>query len=180
MLDKNINYILCFFMSILAVMTMCSFFGSSPSEKRKLASKIALKVADTYQKKYGLKFCGISEVAPEGKYENLGMDFLLKRIVSKKEARKILVKVQEDFLDSINENKALREYLLVYPFTGENIVINVIVQNSRGEDAFSPDIGSFSIYDNKLKYRYFFLENNSKFTQPATEVEKLSDVKDEI
>lgn len=146
--------------------TQCLFFFASlqddwePSEKRKIAFSIAKEFSKDIEQEYGMKFCGISEAAPKGKYQNLGIDFYIFKKLSLPEARKVLLALEEDFLNRINSDKSLEEYLLVYPFTGNNVVISIFCRFEEEPELYFPDYSVFSIYNSTLHYGFRKLNND--------------------
>jgi hypothetical protein len=146
---KQLTFI---FISGLLFVLLSSFMGNSFSPKRKLAFQIIRQITDKYEKKYGLKFSGVSEAAPTGKYENLGFDLDLKRKLSKDEGRKIILELVDDTLYAFNNNPAFREHMKTYPFTVNNIVIDIYITPPKNPYVYHPDIKIFSFYNDILRF----------------------------
>jgi hypothetical protein len=166
--------ILIIIVGIMMLTIFSSFFnfifGSSMSPKRKIASKITKELSEKFKKKYDLNFMGISEAADEGKYKIVGMELNCKRILSKDEGRRLLLQCAQDTLDALNSYPQFRQYMINYPFTGDNIIINIYIRPPKNWDVYHPDIKVFSFFDSKLQYYtkspekefgYFSKENES-------------------
>lgn len=89
-----------------------------------------LKMQDKFFKivhqKYGLASFGVGGNL-QGNVKALALDFRYcgPSILSKEELRRLLVELTESYLQEINSNSELIPYLDVYPFTPENISIEI-------------------------------------------------------
>ncbi len=68
-----------------------------------------------------------------------------------------------------------RVYMQVYPFDGNNIVINIYNRGPRNSDLYYPDISSFSIFNNELSYYTFTPESEKKFQYFSIDTETLEE-----
>ncbi|CCB92270.1 putative uncharacterized protein [Waddlia chondrophila 2032/99] len=162
----------------LVFLVSCSAYGGRMSEKRKMAYEMVDELTDPYEELYGLRLSGISEAAPDGKYDNLGMDFHTYRRLSKDEGRRLILKIMDEFLDKINNTQAFRKYLTVHPFDSNHIVINIFVnEKKRGERIFFPDIDSVSIYNEKIYYDFYLKELGDAWKNRQEEVETIEEAR---
>lgn len=143
-----------FLLSALTIITFCSFFWNSMSKQSKIVHRIVREVSDKYEKKYKLSFSGISLAAPRGIYNDIGISFDYKGILSKDQARKILVESATDLIEKINANEELRPYLKNYLFTGGNVTINIFFHSLDGKSIYYPEMTIVSFYSDTLRYKY--------------------------
>ncbi|CCB91923.1 putative uncharacterized protein [Waddlia chondrophila 2032/99] len=162
----------------LVFLASCSAYGWKVSEKRKMAYEMVDELTDPYEELYGLRFSGISEAAPDGKYDNLGMDFDTYRKLSKDEGRRLILTIMDEFLDKINNTQAFRKYLTVHPFDSNHIVINIFVnEKERGENIFFPNYQSFSIFDENIYYGYYLEELGNAVKDKQREMETIEEAR---
>lgn len=143
---------ICFF--ILSVV-LCSCVGGFYNKERKAAFKVIDEVVEKYENKYGLSFSGVSESAPSGKYSEIGISFSLNKILEKDEGRKIVLEIATDFLDRINQDSKLKNYLEVYPFDFSNITINIFLKPVDGQEIYYPNFRIFSCYNNHVYFGFY-------------------------
>jgi hypothetical protein len=151
-----VKKILIIILGVLMLILMSSFlsffFGRGLSESTKAGHKIAPAIGKKIASKYGLRYAGISEKGTKEKYEIIGLEFYCKRILSKDEGRRILLQCAEEFLEGLNSSSEFQQYMVNYPFNGENIIINIYIYSPITWDVYHPDISVFSFYDDVLHY----------------------------
>jgi len=130
------KYIKICLLGVLMIGFFSSFFWSSISPKRKMAFKITNHLGKKFEKKYGLRFAGISEAAPKGKYTMIGLELDYNKILSKDEGRVLLLACAEEMLHAFNSCQSFRQYMADYPFKGDNIIINIFVQTPSSPDVY--------------------------------------------
>ncbi len=133
------------------------------------------QLGKNFEKKYGLRLAGCSEAAPEGKYQNLGLELYSNKILTKNQGRLILIACAKELLNAINSTPQFRKYMQMYPFDGNNIVINIYNRGPRNSDLYYPDISSFSIYNNELRYYTYTPESEKIFQYFSIEKETLEE-----
>jgi hypothetical protein len=122
------------------------------SPPSKISGEIRAKAADKLIKKYDLMLVGTSAAMPGGVINNLGLVFHIHKVLTREQAREILVGCVEELISEVNMNKEIRPYLKNYPFTPKNITITLVIYNSNGTDVFDPDIGAASASHGKIWY----------------------------
>ena len=148
----NKTLLIALAISIAVSCLCCSCFSRPFSEDRKAAFQMIKEASHDYKKKYGLRYCGVREAAPEGKYEFLGIIVDCKRVLSREEGRKILVECYDDFLQRINNNENFKQYMQVYPFTEDNVSVVIFIQPPDQSFVSRPDIGIFALRKNEITY----------------------------
>lgn len=138
----------------LTIIIFCSFFGNNMSKESKIVHKIVREVSIKYEKKYRLKFAGISLAAPRGIYRDIGISFDYYGQLSKDISRKILVESATDLIKRINDSVELRPYLKNYPFTGNNVTITIFLSLPSGKSIYYPDIKIAEFTMNEARYIY--------------------------
>ena len=156
----------------------CSFFWSSIPESSKIAFRVARKIGNRFEKKYGLYFAGISEAASKGKYDYIGFELFSYRLLTKDEGRVLLLKCAEDVLRAINSCPKLKPHLKDYPFTGDNIIVNIYVQPRKNPDVYHPNVAVFSFYNEKLFYTSYFSKSKRNWSDYKEEVETYEEAKE--
>lgn len=148
------------------------------SKDSKIVFGIVREVSNKYEKQFrGLKFAGISESAPGGKYRNIGISFDYYGKISKDKARKILVESSTELLEKINANVELRPYLKNYPFTRDDVTISIFVNKPDGKRIYYPEFSVFSFEKEKLRYKYNYKENSSIPTYDLIEEESYEEAR---
>ena len=145
------------FLGIISIVLLSSFFsfifGNSISEKRKIAFQITDKLGKKLKKKYGLRFQGISEAAENGKYKTIGVDLGYRKLLTKDEGRVLVLNCAHDVLEAFNSYPQFKQYMVDYPFTGFNIIVNIFVEPPPpNHDVYHPEYCGFSFYDDHLTY----------------------------
>ncbi|HSW87007.1 MAG TPA: hypothetical protein VLG49_05870, partial [Rhabdochlamydiaceae bacterium] len=85
--------------------------------------------------------------------EMLAMDFQFFNTLEIDEARNLVISAVNEYLAEINNNQALRPYLVNYPFEAKNLIIDIWMRNP---DRSSPAIGQIqlvSAFKGIIKYR---------------------------
>ncbi|CCB92271.1 putative uncharacterized protein [Waddlia chondrophila 2032/99] len=162
----------------LVFLTSCSAYGWKMSESSRMAYEMVDELTDPYEELYGLRLSGISEAAPDGKYDNLGMDFHTYRRLSKDEGRRLILTIMDEFLDKINNTQAFRKHLTVHPFDSNHIVINIFVkEKEKGEKIFFPNYKCFSIYNEKIYYDFYLKEIGYDWRDEQEEMETIEEAR---
>lgn len=104
-------------------------------EDEQVVGNVLQKIAKQLEIKYFMQAVGTNVGMPSGIVKLLGLDFRVYRVLTKEEARKILIESAELFLAVVNSDEAIRPYLKNYPFTRDNINIVLFITESSGEDA---------------------------------------------
>lgn len=112
------------------------------------------QIATYFKEKYDMQLTGIGLSAPKGIILKLEITFDLKRNLKKEESRKLILECIEKYLDTINENKEIRNSLSCYPFNEKNIQISIFLIEQNGESYRFPEIGIVELYKGNIVYKY--------------------------
>ncbi len=111
------------------------------SKDEKIANKITLQTAKKISTEKGLIPMGIGgQMMDEIKMLMLGFD--CRKIVDIETARGLLVYCVEEFLTAINASEEIRPYLYSYPFTDQNVQLEIFFRNP---DASNVSIGNIVV-----------------------------------
>lgn len=149
----------------------------SPSKARKAAFKVVDEVVAKYEEKYGLSFSGVSESAPSGKYSEIGISFNTKQVFEKDKGREIVLEIATDFLDKINQDPSLKDYLDVYPFDFSNITINIFIKPTDGQEVYYPHFRIFSCYNNRVYFGFYKKRADGKRSLLEQETETIEEAR---
>lgn len=119
-----------------------------------MARKIAGEIAEEIEKTDNLYFCSISEAGPTGKYRSLGIGFLSKKILTKDEGRRLILKCLDKILVKFNSSPEFSQYIENGKFTVENVDIGITAHFGIPDEAaiYHPDIVFFSFCAGDLHY----------------------------
>lgn len=148
------------------------FFGDTCSPGTKRAHKITKEIGKKFKEKYGLQFMGISEEGPDGKYITIGLELDYDKVLTKDEGRVLLLNCACDALEAFNSYPQFRQYMADYPFTGDNIIINIYAHHPQNYDVYHPDITVFSFYNDTLWYKTKSPQNPYKYYSKEKESHK--------
>ena len=122
------------------------------TDKAKMVHKAMYHVSNKLEKQYQLRYIGMIEGADAQFYKEIGIEFMVFRIITKDEGRKMLVEGVEELLHELNSNPQLEPYLQPYPFTVANVQISIFSYHPDRTKAYYPDIISFTAYSGKVRY----------------------------
>lgn len=130
-----------FLLLIISLITSC-YRQETMKKDELLANQISLQTTDILEKRYGLRFCGAggSYDFNKKKTKTLKLCFQLFRVIDKNACRKMIVDCIEEFVDAINKNDEIKQYLSDTPFTVNNVEIVVYIYNSNHGNVYDPDI----------------------------------------
>ncbi|SCA62459.1 hypothetical protein SCG7109_AA_00480 [Chlamydiales bacterium SCGC AG-110-M15] len=110
--------------------------------------------------KHGLKYMG-GGGAMKNEIKKTSFLFSYEGPMSLDEARSIFVEISQDWLEWINENEDLREYLLVYPFEPENIDIGLMHRNFSEANLDVDCIAAVSVLKEKVYFSVYDLDDEN-------------------
>ncbi len=137
-----------------------------------LAQEIRYEVAIRLAKKFQMVPIGEGGALCDCVKE-LFLAFNIQGPLSKDELRNILVDSVEEFIVAVNSNEEIRPYLKVYPFTSQEIKIDLYVIDKHGEEIYDPDISVASARKGKLSYKT--TDRNDSFKTKSTVIESYED-----
>lgn len=121
------------------------------------------------EKKYHLIPVGTTIGSPGGIIRLLGLDFQIDRVLTKEEARQILMDGAQKFLFEINNDENIRKSLKNYPFTEKNIRIVIFIHDSNGQSVFHPNLGTASILNGELCFTTTDSQNTLRYETDESE-----------
>ena len=100
-------------------------FAHGLNESDKLVNIISYEAMLEMKNNYGLKTIGFGQKYDKDIVKTISLKFTLKEILSKRDARILLLKCSEDFLKKINCFKEIQPFLANHPFNEENIELSI-------------------------------------------------------
>jgi len=128
--------------------SLFSFFGGNTDPYKKnqaLMDSIVNNSIKQLSDRYGLIPVGRGKSVKEEKSSMESVSLRLDRVLSKDEARVLIVEIVELFLHNINENQNVSHFLYNNPFTYKNFEFRVFIYDKDGSDIFDPYIGLVSL-----------------------------------
>jgi hypothetical protein len=126
-------------------------FHSRPSEKVRISSEIRSKTAKKLKNEMGLIPFGFSGTMIH-QIKELGLTFQYNQPVDLQQARRMLVRAENIFLNEINSNEKIRPYLIQYPFDSKNVEVMILLQKSDGSKVDQGELTLIVCRGGVLKY----------------------------
>lgn len=117
----------------------------------KIAHKITAQTAKKLEQEKGLILAGTGGGMMDD-IKMMMMSFEYRKVVNLETARKLLVECVEEYASAINASEKVRPYLHNYPFTFENIEIEIIFRNSDGSKVSLDEINVASANEGRMSY----------------------------
>ena len=125
-----------------------------------IVDQITADVAAKLANRYNMRVIGIGGGLAGG-VNRLGLSFQIRGPLSKEQLRAIIVDCVEEYLLPINTNERLRPSLKNYPFTADQIEIEIFIVDESGRKVHDPEIMLAANYNGILKYRT--VDKDAKF-----------------
>ena len=122
-----------------------------PSDYDKMIDRVLYKMGGVLEEKHKMKVIGDYAAAMDC-VNVIGLAFQIKRPIDQDAARKLIVDCVEEFLKEVNQDQEIRPYLRNFPFTSNNIRIQIYNFESVGELYSHPIIGYLIINDGVITY----------------------------
>jgi len=149
-----------FLFGVLATMLSCSSFTSQEPDYEKIADKITVKTAKKLEKEKGL-----IPVGTGGRMMNdiqmMMIGFNYYHVVDIDTARHLLVDSVEEYLSAINTSEEVRPYLHNYPFTAQNVEIDIYFY---GPDRHKVPAGEIKIATANQGQLVYYIDYPEKYT----------------
>jgi hypothetical protein len=136
----------------LIFLTSCMGMIDIPPKHEKIANTVSRRVAKTLAQRHGMRQVG-SGGGMMGQVNMMFIAFNIKRLLTIKEARALIVDCAEEFLEEINSDEKLKPFLVTYPFLIKNIEIAIYAFTSDGYPASYPHIITTGLYEGEISYR---------------------------
>ena len=126
----------------------------------KYMNEIKSDVARTLEKRHNMCLIGEGTGAMHC-VEMLSLSFQINRILTKENARKIIVDCVNEFTKKVNAHVKIRPYLKTFPFEGAQVTIYITDKNRR--NIYDPEIGVVSYREGEITYYTDDPENKWKY-----------------
>lgn len=167
---------IAFLIAIVIILLLGSFFNlffDSRSPGTKIAHSIVKDLSKTYYCKYGLKIGGLGEEnLRSDKYSGLSLDLYYTHILTKDQARALMLACIQDMLQAFNSHPEFAPYIENYPLTNDNIAISIYIRPNGFPDVYTPNIGSFSFYNDELRYTKYKETKNLSYDEESESYEE--------
>lgn len=146
----------CFLFTFLFTLNLLD--GMQPKmhffdDDSKLIYEVNAQAGKRLKKLYSLQPMGSGFSCPDDLI--LSMDLFVKCYadLDVPKARRILVKAAHTYLETINANKKLKPFLVVYPFGTKNIYFKILISSNKKHDVKDGSLTSVSVLNGKIVYR---------------------------
>jgi hypothetical protein len=130
-----------------------------------MAHKIRDKVATKLSKRYNMRVIGVTGGMADC-VKVMGLSFQIRGPLSKTRLREIVVDCVEEFLIPINADEQLRPFLKNYPFTANELEIELFIVDDSGIKVYDPEI--MIAAESSGEIRYLTYERDAKFGYKST------------
>lgn len=89
-----------------------------------ISNRLCLGFSEKMEKR-GLKLTGIGGGEEKGKAKDIQICFRIDEIMDLTRSRKLIVDAIILFLEDINQNKEISNYLIVFPYTSKNVIVAI-------------------------------------------------------
>src|SRR5262249_1376370 len=110
-----------------------------------------------------IKPCGMGAAMPGGPIQELILCFDTKQPYTKEELRGLLIKSAQELLNHISQNNEIQQFLMIRPFTINNVQIIIYNHDENGMGLQDPEISTAEISEGILTYRTIDPEDTFKF-----------------
>ncbi|MCH9632474.1 MAG: hypothetical protein S4CHLAM6_08100 [Chlamydiae bacterium] len=117
-------------------------------------SRVIKSFSDQVDRDEGLSYTTSVELGKD-KIKEVNLFYSSKSSVNIDDARLLIVKITDRFLDDVNNNKYLKGDLATYPFTSEKLDITVFFRGRDGKYAKSPDVAQVSMHKGVVTFYKF-------------------------
>jgi hypothetical protein len=145
------------------------FFNSKTRDYEDIANEIRAQAGKKLAEKHKMAVVGISGGMMES-VNLIGISFQTYRAIDRNEIRYILIDCVEELLKAINESEEIRSYLKNFPFTTNNIRIEMFISDTNGRWLYDPNIGVASISEDNKIYYYTTSPNAALFKNKYEEL----------
>ena len=141
-------------------------FAKSASKK---VNRLFSTIGRDLSKKYALKYTGNGVSMFEGPVKKLSIEFELHKRLAKSEARYLLFQLANDFLNAINNDNSLQQFLVNKPFNIKNIQIVIFLFDENGKEILEPDFCVATLVNESILYNYAQNVLPSPYSRSETE-----------
>ncbi len=141
------------YMSLLSVILL---FSCEHVERDyvKIVDEITAEYKNEVIKQYNLVLLGEGG-GMMGDIQRISLTFNMYRSLNLAEARNLIVKLEERYLEMLNDNKDVRPYLHNYPFAPKSLKIAITFSSPEKNFVLPPDIANVVVLDGEVCYRTY-------------------------
>lgn len=144
------NFLLLFFTTIF----LFSFFQKIQKKEinfRQRAKQLSFQKAEQICKKYNMRLCGHGE-AMMYEIEEISLHFIQFYELNKEEARRKIILIANELIDSFNKKNDIIQFYKNYPLTSENFDISIVAADKNCKIFCYPNIDMVSLSQGKISY----------------------------
>ncbi len=162
--------LILFFLLIL----LSSCFENQQHKSQQHACKMRNEVISILTKRHKMESTELSCGGMFDCVQDLSLTFEIEGPKTKEELRRIMVDSLETFLKAINNDKQLRPYLIIYPFSIKQIYLTIFVRDKDQYYIWHPEIRRVSMHLNGITYITYDQEyNRTEFVETYEEAKKI-------
>jgi len=154
-MKKTLKYISFALVSVFVIYFLV--FKNEPvepiPENEKPVWAVSLQTAKEFKDKYNLQFIGLGQSADDKLLNTLKLSFVLEKVLSKEEIRKLVLNCADNLLNNINNFKEIQPFLAAHPFQEKNIDISIFFyRDNKRSTTIHPNICCVSLSNNFIYY----------------------------
>lgn len=123
------------------------------TEEDAAIDKILNNYATWVEQKYNIEPISTTVSMPNGILKIMGVEFQTYRLLTKQEAREIIVNSSQKLLSMINSEPRLQDCLVVRPFGIKNITMAIFINDANGNKVSDPIISIIGFDNGYLEYQ---------------------------
>lgn len=157
---------LIFILIALTILTGCMMTNKQqyyPSKGEQLVNSTLAAAAKIIRDKYNLIPCGVGVAMPGGPIQEVTLCFNTKYPKTKAQLRELLIKIAQELLNQVNENKEIQEFIKDPPFTIKNVHIIIYNHDRNGKSLRDPEISNAQILQGILDYATIDPDDSFKY-----------------
>lgn len=161
-----------FFGMLLNIFTASCNSNSPESPLDQAANQVTFRTTQRLKEKYNFSIMAFGGKAGTGKITELNVGFDSSLILDKEGYRKLILECAELFLEEINNDIILKEFLEHHPFTLADIWISIFFRKEDGSDLYYPQISVISLAKNRISYATHYKEDRYKVTYEEESIQE--------
>lgn len=158
-----------------ALVVSCIFSAcAKPPDHVREALRVSESVSDSLQARYGFASLG-SGGDFQSKVMGFYADFETMGIYNKDEAKEMLVKCVDEYIESVNQDEGVRSYLAVYPITSQQVSVSIAFVDEKRKPR--DELSQIHLYNDEIYYstynpekKAFIATDHEHFQKSASEV----------
>ena len=172
---KIINKVFCAI--IFFVFLCCQSNDQLPEDRSTIRIALQNRVDKRVHKKHGAYQSGLGFVGPDN-YRKLQSHFDFHNLLTKDEARYMIVDIAAIYLEEVNKDGEIRPYLSQFPYCIENLSIAILPTTQNYEKPVHPEYVSISLSNGKITYKT--KEEGQRYDYCSIETETFEEALDKL